>query len=69
MNINESAAMQYIYENYTLSGEAQRMCASLLNYVRNHDLPDPVGLILDVLDGIGFDMSDWNQLVLLGIVQ
>lgn len=68
MKINVNAAMQYVYERFALSGEASRMCANVFHYVATHPLPDPAGLILDVLDGFGFDANDYTNMVKAGII-
>lgn len=68
MKINVNAAIQYIYEHFALSGEASRMCANLFHYAATHPLPDPAGLILDVLDGFGFNAGDYAGMVEAGII-
>ena len=59
--IDQTTAMRYIYDNFDISGEAGRMCANLFDFAgRNGEIAR--SLILDVLDGIGFDEKDLDRM-------
>lgn len=65
--IDETAAMQYIYDNFNISGEAQRMCAALFGFAgRNGSIAE--NLMLSVLDGIGFDRTDLDRMTAKNIL-
>lgn len=61
VRIDETAALQYIDENFNLSGEARRMCAALFDFAGRHG-DTARDLMLSVLDGIGFDESDLDRM-------
>ena len=67
VRIDETAAMQYINDNFNLSGEAGRMCAALFGFAA-HNGEIAEGLVLSVLDSIGFDQSDLDRMSAKGIV-
>lgn len=66
--LDRAAAMQYIYDNFDISGEAQRMCANLFD-AASRDACAARSLILDVLDGIGFTLDDLDRMTAQGIFQ
>ena len=68
--VDVSRALDYVRENFTLSGEAIRMADSLLQAMNKAAVVmDPEKLMLLVLDGIGFDESDLERLKAAGIVR
>lgn len=65
--IDQTAAMQYIHDNFNLSGEAGRMCAALFDFAgRNGGIAED--LMLSVLDAIGFDRTDLDRMAEKGIL-
>lgn len=62
------AAQQYVLDNFDISGEAQRMCANLFEYAGKHGR-GAGQLLLDVLDGIGFGMTDLAEMERQGIIE
>lgn len=67
IRIDETAAMQYIHDNFNISGEAQRMCANLFDFAgRNDGIAE--NLMLSVLDGIGFDRTDLDRMTAKNIL-
>lgn len=67
VRIDEAAALQYIDDNFNISGEARRMCAALFGFAGRHG-EAARDLMLSVLDGIGFDESDLARMSGKGIL-
>lgn len=61
VRLDHTAAMQYIHDNFNLSGEAGRMCAALFDFAgRNGNTAQD--LMLSVLSAIGFDRTDLDRM-------
>lgn len=63
--IDEGRAMQYLYEKFSLSGEAQRICTAVLHYWNAHPEVRSVGIaayLTELLDPIGFGSFDVDAL-------
>ena len=70
VRIDHSAAMQYIHDNFDISGEAARMCASVFQFVDlNPNLDRPEQVLLDLLDGIGFERRDLDAMKAKEVIQ
>ena len=68
MRIDVREALRVVQERFDLSGEAIRMTANLFEYVDGHDVTDPRGLMLAVLDGYGFEEKDLDDMVSMGCI-
>lgn len=69
--VDEGRAMQYLYEKFNLSGEAQRICAAVLHYWNAHPEVRPVGIVpylTELLDPIGFGTFDVDAMRAAGIL-
>lgn len=63
--LDEGRAMQYLYEKFSLSGEAQRICAAVLHYWNAHPEVRSAGItayLTELLDPIGFGSFDVDAL-------
>lgn len=70
IRIHHSRAMQYIYDHFNISGEAQRMCSSVFQVVEKASgAINPENAILELLDGIGFERSDLDKMKSQGILE
>ena len=69
MQIDTSEALQYIIQNFNISGEATRMINNLFQHISTNPTDNARKLILDVLDGIGFEESDLDDMVKKKIVE
>lgn len=69
--VDESRAMLYLYEKFSLSGEAQRICAAILYYWNGHPEVRSVGItayLTELLDPIGFGSFDVDAMRVAGIL-
>ena len=59
--------LQYVEENFSISGEAMRLIDNILTYVENnfYDENEQYGILMQLLDGtIGLSDSDIKQIAL-----
>lgn len=69
--VDEGRAMLYLYEKFSLSGEAQRICAAILHYWNGHPEVRSVGIttyLTELLDPIGFGSFDVDAMRVAGIL-
>ena len=66
-NMNKEQFMNYIAENYNISGEAHRLIENILNFVANHytEEDDQYNALCELLDGtIGLSDNEIKKIVL-----
>ena len=68
MRINVSGALEYVRRHFSLSGEAIRMVDNLFNHINKARTSCARELLLDVLDGFGFEESNLDRMVGEGLV-
>ena len=69
MRIDTREALQYVIQNFNISGEATRMVDNLFQHVSTNQTTNARKLILDVLDGIGFEESDLDDMAKKKIIE
>lgn len=69
MRIDVSGALEYVRQHFSLSGEAIRMVDSLFNHINETRTSCARELLLDVLDGLGFEESDLDRMASEGLVR
>lgn len=69
MRIDVSGALEYVRRHFSLSDEAIRMVDNLFNHINETRTSCARELLLDVLDGFGFEESDLDRMVGEGLVR
>lgn len=69
MHVDVDSAMGYVHTLFNLNPDAYRMTENLFEYVSGHDVPDPEGLLLHVLDAFGFESRDLDGMLAAGCIR
>ena len=70
IRIQQNSAIQYIHDNFNISGEATRMCASIFQFLDlNPNINRPETVLLELLSGIGFEQKDIDAMKRLDAIQ